>query len=286
MLCHSNYLQSRSIPTFLVTISLLAAVGCEKSTDVQRLRLATATSTRDSGLLDQILPKFEQQHDMRVEVIATGTGRAIKLGEAGDVDVLLVHAREAEQAFLAAGHGVRREAMMKNQFELVGPADDPAEVRGKQIVAALKKIASDKAKFVSRGDQSGTHLRELKFWQQLDLQPTWDNYIQTGQGMGATLMIAEQMKAYTLVDRATYLKFREKIDLQPLIPQSDLLENPYSVLVVDSRKHSSVRANLAQQFASYLIAPETQQLIADYQIDGQPLFVPLRLPSSSDPQVK
>ena len=271
---------------FLVAISLLAAVGCEKSTDVQRLRLATATSTRDSGLLDQIIPKFEQQHGVRMEVIATGTGRAIKLGEAGDVDVLLVHAREAEEAFMAAGHGVRREAVMKNQFELVGPMDDPADVRGNDVVEALQKTANSKAKFVSRGDESGTHLRELEFWRQLEVQPSWDDYVETGQGMGATLMIAEQMKAYTLVDRATYLKFREKIELQPLIPQSDLLENPYSVLVVDPRKHPSVCANLAQQFAEFLIAPETQQLIADYQIDGQPLFVPLRLLSSSDPQVK
>ena len=227
--------------------------------------------------MDLLLPSFEKQHSVRVDVIATGTGKALKLGEMGDVDVLLVHARPAEDAFMAAGHGGRREDVMYNRFELLGPPADPAAVKDLEAPAALQKIAKSGAHFVSRGDDSGTHKRELLLWQAGDGKPTWPKYHESGQGMGATLTIADEMSAYVLVDRSTFLHFRDKIDLIPLAAQSEALHNPYGVIVVNPDKHSSVRDELGNAFADYVISHEAQHIIAEYRLSGEALFVPLRL---------
>lgn len=263
--------------------ALSFGLGCRpENSETQTLRLATTTSTRDSGLIDQLVPPFEQQNNIRVDVLATGTGKAIKLGEMGDVDLLLVHARTAEDAFMDAGHGVRREDVMYNSFELLGPSADPASVKGLEVIAALKKIVEQGARFISRGDDSGTHKREKLLWKSAELEPNWPEYRESGQGMGATLTIADELSAYVLTDRGTYLNFRDKIDLVPLAVQTTDMRNPYGVLVVNPTKNPSVRANLADRFVDYVISPTAQQLIADYRIAGEQLFVPLHLPVAQE----
>jgi len=239
------------------------------------LRMAVTTSHRDSGLLDVLVPVFEEDHGARVDVIAVGAGAALKLGEAGDVDLVLVHARAAEDAFMAAGHGIRREDVMYNTFEILGPPDDPAGIRGMEPEAALTKIATSGHKFASRGDESGTHQREMQLWRgQL---PQWDGYIESGQGMGATLTIADQMNAYVLTDRGTYLNFKDKIQLTPLVTSSESLRNPYGIMVVNPEKHRLINCDLAEAFVDFIISAEAQTLIRDYQVQGEPLFYPLQL---------
>jgi len=231
--------------------------------------------------LDVLVPIFEKEQGVRVDVIAVGTGAALKLGEAGDVDVVLVHAREAEDAFMEAGHGVRREDVMYNTFEILGPADDPAGIRGMEPAAALRKIAGGGQRFVSRGDDSGTHKRERKLWNDGGQRPQWDGYVESGQGMGATLTMADQMNGYVLSDRGTYLKFKNKIRLVPLVTSSESLRNPYGIMVVNPQKHSSIKGELAQSFVDFMISAEAQQLIRDYKIEGEQLFYPLRLPDQN-----
>jgi tungstate transport system substrate-binding protein len=265
-------------PSLLYAIFLSALVaGCGGSASPERvLRLATTTSTRDSGLLDVLIPPFEEEHQVRVDVIAVGTGNALKLGEAGDCDMVLVHARAAEDAFMAAGHGIRREDVMVNTFEILGPADDPAKVRDLDPVAALQKISTGSFRFVSRSDDSGTHKRELKLWESAGRLKVWPEYVETGQGMGATLTIADEMRAYVLTDRGTYLSFRDKIDLVPLVRGAPELENPYGAIVVTPREHRPVQGELANRFVDFLIAAKTQALIRDYQLHGESLFYPRR----------
>ncbi len=241
------------------------------------LRLAVTTSTRDSGLLDRLVPVFEQQHNARVDVIAAGTGKALKLGESGDVDVVLVHSRRDEDAFMQAGHGVRREDIMYNTFELLGPDSDPAAVRGMEAASALKQIASTGNRFVSRGDQSGTHKRELTLWKAAGGLPQWDQYVESGQGMGHTLIMADQMQAYVLADRGTYLAFHEKVTLVPLAAQTEALKNPYGIIVVNPNKNERINEHLAQAFVDFMISPTAQRIIAGFRINGELLFHPLRL---------
>jgi len=242
-----------------------------------RLRLGTTTSTRDSGLLDALLPTFEREAGVRVDVIAVGTGEALKLGEAGDVDVVLVHARDAEDAFMAAGHGSRREDVMHNTFELLGPSADPARVRGLEVTAALSRIAASQAPFVSRGDDSGTHKKELALWRDAGGLTRWERYFETGQGMGQSLVVANEKHAYVLADRATYLAFKRKIDLRPLVAPSERLNNPYGVIVVNGRRHPGVDARRANALADFLVSPRGQRRIRDFRISGEPLFFPAHL---------
>ena len=269
-------------------LGTLLLVGC--TPDAQHnnpagrsiLRLAVTTSTRDSGLLDVLVPLFEEKHRVRVDVIARGTGAALRQGEAGDVDVVLVHARAAEDAFMSGGHGVRREDVMYNTFEILGPASDPAGLHDLAPAQALQRIAGAGQPFVSRGDESGTHQRELKLWDNGAGRPPWDGYVESGgQGMGATLTMADQMNAYVLTDRGTYLKFKKKIRLVPLVTSSKALHNPYGIMVVNPQKHPSVNGELAQAFVDFMISTETQQRIRDYSIDGERLFYPQRLPDQN-----
>jgi tungstate transport system substrate-binding protein len=241
------------------------------------LKVASTTSTRDSGLLDVLLPEFEKANNCRVDLIAVGTGAALKLAEAGDVDAVLVHARSAENRFMDAGHGIRHEPIMHNFFIIAGPAADPAQASGTDAVSALQKIAAGKHRFVSRGDDSGTHKCEQSLWQKAESRPDWDDYIESGQGMGPTLIMADEMNAYVLTDEGTWLKQSENFQLVPLVRGAHDLKNPYAVIVVNPAKSSAINADLANQFADFLISRRAQQLIANYEINGHRLFHPDRL---------
>jgi tungstate transport system substrate-binding protein len=254
-----------------------AAQTGESSQRDSVLKVASTTSIRDSGLLDLLLPEFEKEHDCRVDLIAVGTGTAMKLGEAGDVDAVLVHARAAEEKFMEAGHGTRHEPIMHNFFIIAGPSTDPAVAKGTDAVSALRKIATSKHRFVSRGDDSGTHKRERSLWQKVGGRPEWDEFIESGQGMGPTLIMADEMNAYVLTDEGTWMKQCEKFQLVPLVCGAKDLQNPYSVMVVNPDKHPSINSELADRFVDFLISRRVQQLIAEYEINGQRLFHPDRL---------
>ena len=238
------------------------------------LRLATSTSTADTGLMDYLLPEFEAAHNVRVDVIAVGTGQALSLGSGGDVDVLLIHARKSELNFLEAGHALRRDDVMYNSFVLLGPASDPADISDHKTVAAFKKIRDTATPFVSRGDDSGTHKRELGLWKIAGGLAAWDRYVETGRGMGHTLMTANEMAAHVLCDRGTYLKFKNKITLVPLVEDDPALHNPYGVLVVNPQKHERINVSMAIRLADYLISDQVQEKIASFRIEGEPLFYP------------
>jgi tungstate transport system substrate-binding protein len=244
----------------------------------QNLILATTTSTEDSGLLDYLLPSFEDEYGVTVEVIAVGTGQALELGEAGDADVLLVHARAREDAFMDAGHGVRREDVMYNDFILVGPPGDPAGIQGmKKASRALEEIAKAEAPFVSRGDESGTHTKEKAVWAEVGIEPAGDWYISAGQGMGAVLTMADELQAYTLSDRATYLaRTLEGTELVILVEGDPILFNPYGVMAVNPDKSPEIKLDLANQFIDWLVSLPTQEKISEFGVDqfGAPLFTP------------
>jgi tungstate transport system substrate-binding protein len=243
-----------------------------------RLVLATTTSTDDSGLLKYILPDFEAKYNARVEVIAVGTGQALELGRNGDADVVLVHARSQEDAFVADGDGVNRQDVMYNDFVIVGPSDDPAGIRGMTDAAtAFARLAETGSTFVSRGDNSGTHTKEKTIWTKAGVEPAGDWYISAGQGMGAVLTMANEQLAYTLSDRATYLaRTLEGIDLVILVEGDPLLFNPYGVIAVNPDQHPNVNYDLAMQFIQWITSIETQKLIESFGVAefGQPLFTP------------
>lgn len=244
----------------------------------QSFILATTTSTEDSGLLTFILPEFEKEVGATVEVVAVGTGQALQLGEDGNADVLLVHARAREDAFMDAGHGTRREDVMYNDFVIVGPAADPAGIRGMaDASAAFAAIAGAEAPFVSRGDDSGTHTKEKAIWAESGKEPAGDWYNSAGQGMGAVLTIADEEGAYTLSDRATYLaRTLEGTELEILVEGDPILFNPYGVIAVNPEKGDHIKADLANQFIDWLISVPTQEMIGQFGIEefGSPLFTP------------
>ncbi len=239
--------------------------------------LATTTSTQDSGLLDVLVPAFARQTGYQIKTVAVGSGAALKLGQDGNADVLLVHSPDAEQTFMQTGAGRDRRLVMHNDFVIVGPPGDPAHITGQAARAAMQAIATAPAPFVSRGDNSGTNALELKLWKQAALDPTgrpW--YILASQGMGATLSIASEKDAYTISDRATYLAFQSKIQSRILVEKDPMLLNIYHVIQVDPTKWPGVNAAGAQAFADYLLSSATQQLIGRFGVDkyGQALFVP------------
>jgi len=243
---------------------------------IPEMILATTTSTQDSGLLDYILPDFEKKYDATVDVVAVGTGQAIALGTSGDADVLLVHARSQEDAFVEASDGTLRYDVMYNDFIIVGPADDPAGIKGMtSAVDALKAIAEKKVTFISRGDKSGTNTKELALWKAAGITPEGDWYESAGQGMGEVLTMAAELQAYTLSDRATYVvRQADGLDLDILVEGDILLFNPYGVIPVNPEKHPNVNAELGQVFADWITSLETQELIASYQVSDQQLFTP------------
>jgi tungstate transport system substrate-binding protein len=240
------------------------------------LLLATTTSTQDSGLLDYILPDFQKKYNVIVDVIAVGTGQSLQIAAHGDADVVLTHARAQEEAFVQAGDGTVRYDVMYNDFVILGPANDPAGIKGlKSATEAFQKIADKNAPFVSRGDNSGTDIKEKAIWAKLNISPTGDWYISAGQGMGAVLTMANETQAYTLSDRATYAKRQANwLDLEILVDGDKDLFNPYSVIPVNPAKHPQVNAKFGQAFADWITSLDTQALIATYQINGQQMFVP------------
>ena len=242
------------------------------------ITLATTTSTEDSGLLDFLLPVFTEETGIDVEVVAVGTGQAIALGETGDADVLLVHARSKEDAYMDAGHGLRREDVMYNDFVIVGPESDPAGISGMNDAAeAFAAIAAAEAPFVSRGDDSGTHTKELAIWEVAGIEPAGGWYVSAGQGMGAVLTMADELQAYTLSDRATYLaRTLEGTDLQLVVEGDPLIFNPYGVMDVNPDKSADINAEGAMTFIDWIIALPAQELISTFGVEafGSPLFVP------------
>jgi tungstate transport system substrate-binding protein len=243
-----------------------------------KLILATTTSTEDSGLLDVILPDFKEKFDVDVDVIAVGTGQALTLGQDGNADVLLVHARAKEDDFMAAEHGVRREDVMYNDFVILGPEADPAGIMGMtDAVEAMKMIAKSESPFISRGDESGTNTKELSIWKVAGIEPTGDWYISAGQGMGEVITMANEQQAYTLSDRATYLaRTLTGLDLVIVTEGDPILFNPYGVIAVNPNKNPNIQVDLANQFIDWIISLPTQELIAEYGLAefGESLFIP------------
>jgi tungstate transport system substrate-binding protein len=265
---------------FLAWAALLAvALAVPPHALAQRfITVASTTSTEQSGLFKHLLPIFEKKTGIEVRVVALGTGQALDLARRGDADVVFVHARSAEEKFVAEGHGVKRMPVMYNDFVLVGPRDDPAKVAGgKDIVQALRRVKSTDAAFVSRGDRSGTHMAELDLWKAAGIDIAKDRgpwYRETGQGMGPALNTASSMNAYVLADRATWLAFRNRGDLAILVEGDRRLFNQYGVILVNPDKHSSVKRPDAQAFIDWLVSEEGQKAIAAYRIDGEQLFFP------------
>jgi len=227
------------------------------------------------GLLDELVPLFREQTGVEVKVVAVGTGQALELGRRGDADVLLTHAPALEEAFMAEGHGASRRAVMHNNFVVVGPRSDPAGVTGMTSVCdAFRRIAEKRSTFVSRGDDSGTHHKEMEIWKEAGLERDGDWYTRAGAGMAHVLRMAGQMQAYTLTDRGTFLAYRGDLQLEPLVEGDSLLMNPYAVMVVSREKHPRGNEQAAGQFAEFLLAPQTQKAIAAFGVEefGQPLF--------------
>jgi len=237
--------------------------------------MSTTTSTEDSGLLKVMLPPFEKANNLKMDVISVGTGKALKLGENGDVDVVFVHSRPAEDKFVADGFGVDRKDVMYNDYVLLGPKSDPAGVKNaKSAVEAFKILAEGKAPFISRGDESGTHKKEKKIWKDSGITPKGAWYIEAGQGMGAVLQMANDKQGYTLADRGTYISQAGKLDLVIVLEGDKALFNPYGIIAVNPKKHPKAQYDLAKKFIAYLTSPEGQKIIADYKINGKQVFFP------------
>jgi len=263
-------------PALVGALLLVALVG-PAAADSRVVILATTTSTQDSGLLEVLVPMFEARQGYTVKTIAVGTGQALALGARGEADVVLVHAPALERRYLAEGHLVNRRLVMHNDFVLAGPPGDPAGIRAlRSAAAALSRIAERRAPFVSRGDESGTHQTEKALWRAARLTPGGDWYIESGQGMGTTLTLASERRAYTLTDRATYLAFRKRLELAVLVEGDAALLNVYHVLEVSPARSPRVNAGGGRAFADFLVSPEGQAVIGRFGVEshGQPLFVP------------
>jgi tungstate transport system substrate-binding protein len=262
----------------IVAFGLALTLGCSQRTTASRIvTLATTTSTQDSGLLDNLLPDFRQQTGIEVKVVAAGTGQALELGRRGDADVLLTHAPAVEEKFMAEGFGSERHPVMYNDFVLAGPRVDPAGIQGKpSVVEAFRQIAQAGSRFISRGDESGTHQKEREIWMKLGVEPKGSWYMQAGSGMAQALRMAQEKHAYLLTDRATFLALRKELDLAILVQGDALLRNRYVVIVVNPQKHPHVRHDAARQFAGFLVSAESQRKIADFGKDkyGEAMFFP------------
>lgn len=235
--------------------------------------MSTTTSTENSGLLSVLLPPFEKKFGCKVDVVAVGTGKALKLGEAGDVDVVFVHARALEDKFVANGFGVNRRDVMYNDFVVVGPPDDPAAVGKTQSAPeAFRAISSKGSPFISRGDESGTHQKEKEIWASAGIVPKGAWYVEAGQGMGEVLTMATQKRGYALSDRGTYIAFRKKTDLVVVRQGDTTLWNPYGIIAVNPKKYAHVKYDLAMKLVDFVTGPEGRSLISGYKVDGEQLF--------------
>lgn len=255
---------------YLILFSTLSVAGQSRE-----LKMSTTTSTENSGLLEVLIPPFEKLTGIRIKVIAVGTGKALALGRSGDVDLVLVHALNAEELFVQQGYGVKRHKVMHNDFVIIGPAADPAGIKAQKSAAfALKIIAASESSFISRGDDSGTHKKEIELWQQAGISPKGKWYKEAGQGMGAVITMADALQAYTMTDRGTYLALQDKIELMVLIEGDPLLFNPYGIIAVNPEKHPHVNYNGAVRFIEWLTAPAGQEIIRNFRKKGNILFYP------------
>jgi tungstate transport system substrate-binding protein len=277
-------MRKRTLGLLCLLIAALAPTACgdddnEGASDSRDrpLILATTTSTQDSGLLDVLVPAFENEADRQVKTVAVGSGEAIELGSRGEADVLLVHSPDDEEEFMASGKGGTRRLVMHNDFVVVGPPDDPAGIRGMSSTAALERIAQNAEEpFISRGDDSGTHALELKLWEEAGVRPAGSWYQETGQGMGATLRIADQKRAYTIADRGTHLSTEDSTDLDVVVEGEPRLLNVYHVIDVDPGAGPRVNAAGGRAFADWIVSPAAQRMIGAFgrKEFGRPLFVP------------
>lgn len=282
-------MRKKVIALLMTAVMLMTVAACgnkaeepakeaPKTEATETIKLSTTTSVRDSGLLDAILPVFEEKQGIKVDVIAQGSGAALETGRRGDADVLLVHSPAAEKTFLEEGYGLNRQTFMYNYFVIVGPKEDPAGIKGKTASDALKAIAENGGKFASRGDESGTHAKEKNLWKAAGIDPEslaqGDVYNSLGKGMGDTLTFASEQQNYTLTDLSTFLSMKDKLNLEVIVDQSDDLKNDYSVIQVNPEKNPKVKKDAAAAFATWLTSADTLALIADYGTEqyGQPLF--------------
>jgi tungstate transport system substrate-binding protein len=254
-------------------------ISCTQRETIEKKKiiLATTTSTYDSGLLDELIPVFEKKYKIIVTPIAVGTGEALKMGERGEADVILVHARSEEDKFVEEGYGINRNDVMHNDFVIIGPKEDLVKIKYLENVSdILKTISENKILFVSRGDDSGTHKKERKIWEEAGVEPKGDWYLEVGQGMAETIMVANEKNAYTLTDRATYLSQQDNIELVILFEGDPLLLNPYGIIAVNPDKHPKVNYEGAMRFIEFVTSKEGQEIIKNFGIEkyGQPLFFP------------
>lgn len=272
-------LTNRKLSAILLTMSILltwnlSAEG-QYEKETTHIKLATTTSTENSGLLAELLPVFQNDANIIIDVIAVGTGKAIAHGENGDVDLILVHARSREDAFVEAGFGVNRRDVMHNDFVILGPASDPAGIKGmKSAAEALAAVAAANENFMSRGDDSGTHTKEKSLWKSADITPEGEWYKETGQGMGAVLTMTNEVQGYTMTDRGTWLAMKDKLDLEILLEGDSVLFNPYGVIAVNPEMHSHVDYEGAMAFITFLTGPKGQSIIRDFKKNGEQLFYP------------
>ncbi len=258
-----------------LSLSLMSNNAFTQNAANLTIRLATTTSTENSGLLSHLLPRFEMQSGYNIHVIAVGTGKALRMGRDGDVDVVLVHAPEAEQKFVADGYGDARHAVMYNDFIIVGPKDDPAGLnKTDSIEDAFQRLSNSRQLFVSRGDDSGTHKKELSIWRALAITPAKTTYREAGQSMGKVLQISAELDAYTLTDRGTWLAYKNKLPLKIVFEGDKLLHNPYGIIAVSGNKHPDINSTGAWALIEWIVSPTAQQLISSYRLHGQRLFTP------------
>lgn len=260
----------------VMIIALAFTMGCEKKTETpQPIILATTTSTEQTGLLDAIILAFTEKTGIEVKVVAVGTGQALEMGKNGEADVVLVHAKASEEAFVEEGYGIERFEVMYNDFVLLGIEPLP-EAYQQDIMGAFSYIAENQLPFISRGDDSGTHKKELGIWTKLNIEPSGDFYISAGKGMGEVIQMADEKQAYTLSDRGTYLSMKSNLDLEVVVEKSTDLLNQYGIIVVSPEKNPNVHQKEAQQFVDWMLSSETQEEIGKFGVEafGQPLFVP------------
>lgn len=279
---HTPLGRMRAKPVLVILMGALVAAGASAAEE-KIIRLATTTSTENSGLLNYLLPEFKRDTGYTVHVIAVGTGKALRMGRDGDVDLVLVHARPAEERFVAEGHGISRRDVMYNDFVLVGPPTDPAGIRGSRSAeGALRRIAGGGHPFVSRGDDSGTHKKERSLWEAADIAPGGSWYREAGQGMGKVLQISSELDAYTLTDRGTWLAMKKKLPLDLLLEGDERLHNPYGIIAVSPDRHPHTDVSGASALADWITSTKGQRLIGDYRVNGERLFIPNAVTNRAD----
>ena len=259
---------------FFRTIAAYLLISTSMTCFAQNLVMASTTSTEQSGLFQHLLPEFKKSTGVDVKVVALGTGQALDMGRRGDADILFVHDQVAEEKFVADGFGIKRLPVMYNDFVLIGPANDSAKVAGKEIMNALKNLAAANASFISRGDKSGTHAAELRYWKNANLENKGTGYKECGCGMGPALNIASSTDSYVLADRGTWLSFKNRGSMKILVEGDSRLFNQYGVIAVNPAKHPHVKVDVAQKFIDWVISPIGQSVIASYKIGGEQLFFP------------